>query len=102
MGGITLAWMIGESIIIWRAVNREHRPPLPGELLGSSMFFVLLAVVAEYQPARAAATLLAFGIDIAAYLEAPFVTVQTGNPAVTKSVTHGPTNTGAAPTPTGA
>lgn len=103
MGGITLAWLIGIGIISWRSVNREHRPPMPGELLGASGFFALTAVLAEYPPARTAATLLAFGIDIAAFLEAPFVTVQqTGNPAVTKSVTHGPQNTGAAPVPSGA
>ena len=76
MAGITLAWLIGETVIVWRSVTRNHRPPMPGELLGSSAFFALLAIIAEYQPARGAATLLAFGIDIAAYLEAPFVTVQ--------------------------
>ena len=76
MAGITLAWLIGETIIVWRSVTRDHRPPMPGQLLGSSAFFALLAIVAEYQPARGAATALAFGVDIAAYLEAPFVTVQ--------------------------
>ena len=76
MAGITLAWLIGETIIVWRSVSRDHRPPMPGQLLGSSAFFALLAIIAEYQPARGAATALAFGVDIAAYLEAPFVTVQ--------------------------
>ena len=33
--------------------------------------FGLLAVLAEYEPARGAATALAFGLDFAAYLEAP-------------------------------
>jgi hypothetical protein len=74
VGGITLAWLIGEGIICWREVSRHHRPPVPGVLLASSGFFALCALLAEYQPARAAATLLAFGIDIAAYLEAPFIT----------------------------
>lgn len=73
MGGITLAWLIGEGIIVYRHVSREHRPPVPGTLLASSGFFALCAVLAEYPPARAAATLLAFGIDIAAYLEVPIV-----------------------------
>lgn len=76
MGGITAAWLIGIGIISWRSVSRNHRPPMPGELLGASGFFALCALIAEYPPARSAATLLAFGIDIAAYLEAPFVTVQ--------------------------
>lgn len=74
MAGITLAWLIGETIIIWRKVGQEHRPPSPGVLLGSSAFFALLALVAEYQPARPAATLLAFGIDLAAWLQVPAVT----------------------------
>jgi hypothetical protein len=73
VSGITIAWAIGLGIIGWRTVNREHRPPMPGQLLGASGFFVLCAVLAEYPPARTAATLLAFGIDIAAYLEVPVV-----------------------------
>lgn len=74
MAGITLAWLIGETIIVWRSVAKNHRPPMPGELLGSSGFFALCALLAEYPPARTTATLLAFGIDIAAYLQAPVIT----------------------------
>ena len=77
MAGITLAWLIGEGIIVWRSVTRNHRPPMPGELLGSAGFFALLALLAEYQPARTFATVVAFGIDIAAYLEAPLITPAT-------------------------
>lgn len=73
MGGITIAWVIGLGIISWRTVNQEHRPPMPGQLLGASGFFALCAILAEYPPARTAATLLAFGIDIAAYLQVPLV-----------------------------
>src|SRR5215469_7103498 len=74
MAGITLAWLIGEGIIVYRSVTRNHRPPVPGELLGSAGFFALLALLAEYQPARTFATVLAFGIDVAALLEAPLIT----------------------------
>lgn len=74
MSGITLAWLIGEGIIVARSVVRDKRPPSPGALLASSGFFVLLALVAEYQPARTAATLIAFGVDIAAWLEMPYIT----------------------------
>ena len=74
MAGITLAWLIGEGIIIWRSVTRQHRPPTPGELLGSAGLFALLALLAEYPPARTTATLIAFGMDLAAYLEAPIIT----------------------------
>ncbi len=69
-----LAWLLGETIIVTRSVSREHRPPSPGALLASSGFFALCALLAEYPPARGAATLLAFGIDLAAYLEAPVIT----------------------------
>lgn len=85
MAGITLAWLLGEGIIVWRSVNKNHRPPVPGELLGSSAFFALLALLAEYPPARTTATLAAFGVVLAAYLQAPIVT--TGKPAPTGSGT---------------
>lgn len=64
-------------------MSRYHRPPVPGALLASSGFFALCAVLAEYQPARGAATLLAFGIDIAAWLQAPFITPAAGEPETT-------------------
>jgi hypothetical protein len=69
--GIILAWLVGEGIIVWRSVARDHRPPMPGTLLVSSGLFALLAVLAEYEPARGAATTLAFAFDLAAYLNAP-------------------------------
>ena len=74
MGGITIAWLIGEGIICWREVAGCHRPPMPGALIASSVIFAGLAVLAEYQPARTAATLMAFGLDIAAWLKAPYIT----------------------------
>jgi hypothetical protein len=85
VAGITLAWLIGEGIIIWRSVTANHRPPVPGELLASSALFALLALLAEYQPARTTATLIAFGVDLAAYLQAPIITP--ANPAPTASGT---------------
>jgi hypothetical protein len=85
MAGITLAWLIGEGIIIWRSVGRNHRPPVPGELLASSALFALLALLAEYQPARTTATLIAFGVDLAAWLQAPIITP--GKPAPAASGT---------------
>jgi hypothetical protein len=81
MAGITLAWLIGETIIVWRSVAKNHRPPMPGELLGSSVFFALLAMLAEYPPARTTATLMAFGVDLAAWLQAPLVTAPSTTPA---------------------
>jgi hypothetical protein len=66
--GIILAWLIGEGIIVYRSVHANHAPPVPGTLLAPSGLFLLLALLAEYQPARGAATALAFGVDIAAML----------------------------------
>jgi hypothetical protein len=97
-------WAVGEGIIIYRSVAKYHRPPMPGELLGSAGIFVLLALLAESSQARPVAVALAAGFDLAAFMNLfPLVTgPQTGNPAVTKSVAHGPQNKGAAPTPGGA
>jgi hypothetical protein len=69
MGGLILAWMIGEGLIVWRAVKTEHQPPVPGSMLAASALFALLAIAAEYQPARGAATAFAYGIDIAVLLK---------------------------------
>ena len=68
MRGLILAWLIGEGIIVYRSVSKNHAPPVPGTLLAPSGLFLLLALLAEYQPARGAATALAFGVDIAAML----------------------------------
>jgi hypothetical protein len=57
------------GIIIYRAAVKEHRPPVPGQMLAATGLFALLALLAEYQPARAAATALAFGVDVAVLME---------------------------------
>lgn len=84
MGPLILAWLAGESIIVYRWA-KAGAPPTPGALALGSGLFVLCAVLAEYAPARTAATLLAAGVDVAAYLQivgkAP-ATQQTGWPPV--------------------
>ena len=98
--GIILAWLIGEGIIVWRSVAKEHRPPMPGTLLASSGFFALLAVLAEYEPARPAATALAFGLDLAAFLQAPgFGTGVLANPYPTPTGKNTTAPIGEAATP---
>ena len=77
--GLVLAWLIGEGIVTWRWA-KAGAPPTPGALAAASGFFVLLAIVHEYPPARAAATLTAYGIDIAALLQ-----VLPGSKAVQKT-----------------
>lgn len=69
MGGFLLAWIVGEGIVIYRAVKKQHAPPGPGQLLWTSGVFVLLALLAQSQKARPTATLLAWGFVAAAALK---------------------------------
>lgn len=66
MNGMLVAWLVGESIVVYRAVSRRHRPPLPAELLGASGAFVLLALLHQWQPGLA--TTIAWGLDAAAFM----------------------------------
>ena len=63
-----LAWLAGESLIIWRSVAKNRHLPVPGTLLGSAGFFAILAVLAQYDPARLPATAAAWGFNLAAVL----------------------------------
>jgi len=73
---------------------------MPGTLLASSGFFALLAVLAEYEPARPAATALAFGLDLAAFLQAPgFGTGVLANPYPTPTGKNTTAPIGEAATP---
>lgn len=69
MGGLILAWAVGEGIIVWRSAYQQHKPPPPGDLLAATALFALLAVVAEYEPARGAAIALAWGLDLAVLMK---------------------------------
>ena len=66
--GLFFAWAIGEGIIVYRWVKVKAPPP-PGELLLASGLFLALAVIAEYQPARGAATAFAYAVDLAVALQ---------------------------------
>jgi hypothetical protein len=75
MGGLVAAWAVGEAIIVYRAFKRTHAPPMPGALLASSALFVMLALLAESGTARPLAVSLAWGFDLAAWLDlAPQIT----------------------------
>lgn len=69
MPALILAWLLGEGIIVWRAAAKQHQPPVPGQMLAATGLFVLLALVAEYEPARGAAVAFAFGIDLAVLMQ---------------------------------
>lgn len=63
---LILAWLTGEGLMIYKDVTRNHRPPLPAELLATSGLFVVLALLGEAQPALSST--LAWGFDTAAFL----------------------------------
>jgi hypothetical protein len=88
MGALVMAWLVGEGIIVYRhfkgpAAEQDNAtvapiivanpggaksPPGPGQLVLSSGVFVLLALLAESEKARPIAVTLAWGFDIAAFM----------------------------------
>jgi hypothetical protein len=69
--GIILAWAVGLGLMTWRTAVEFHRPPVPGRILGASVVFAALALLAEYEPATRAAVLAAWGFDVAVLLGLP-------------------------------
>jgi hypothetical protein len=67
--GILLAWLAGIGLITWRSVKRDRKPVSPGQYAAASGLYVLLALVAEYQPAAPVAVLTAWGFDLAVFLQ---------------------------------
>ena len=82
MRGVILAWGLGMGIIVYRAAVKEHRPPVPGQMLAATGLFAAMAALAEYQPA--AATAFAFGVDIAVLMK---VLPGTGTTTTAKATT---------------
>lgn len=103
MRGLVLAWAVGLGILTWRTAQEYHKPPVPGRLLGASMVYVLLALLAEYEPAKRAAVLAAWGFNVAVLFKAgPAALVSTAGFGTKQSgseVTEG--STGQAPQPRG-
>lgn len=68
-GGLAAAWLVGVGLVSWRMVHRDHRPPVPGALLGVTGLFAALALTADVFPATAPlVTVTAWGLDVAAFL----------------------------------
>ena len=76
MRSVILAWLIGEGIIVYRAVAKDHVAPMPGALLATSGLFVMLGILGEGAPQLAA--LLGFGFDIAAFMNLEVAGVHLG------------------------
>lgn len=68
--GILLAWLAGMGLITWRGVGKYKKPVPPGQYLAASGIYAVLALVAEWQPAAPVAVLMAWGFDLAVYLQA--------------------------------
>ena len=80
MGGLVAAWAVGEGLIIYRAFKQRKAPPMPGQLLASSALFIMLGLLAESDQARGLAVTMAWGFDLAAFLNlAPAITTGASN-----------------------
>jgi hypothetical protein len=66
--GLFFAWAAGEGIIAWRWVKAKA-PPTPGSLLLPTALYLSLAILAEYQPARATATVFAWSVNLAILMQ---------------------------------
>ena len=69
MGGFAAAWLLGESIVVWRNVKAHRRIPPPGQLLGVTLLFAVLGVMADIAPtAEPLAAAIGWGLDVAGIL----------------------------------
>lgn len=68
MGPFVMAWLVGETIIIYRTAKEYKAPPGPGQLLLSSGLFALLSLIAESDKGRTPATLMAWGVNLASFM----------------------------------
>lgn len=68
MEAFITAWLVGEGIIVYRSVKQNRIPPGPGQLLLSTGVFAILGLLATSQKFRTMATVLAWGFDVAAFL----------------------------------
>lgn len=65
MGLFVMAWLTGQGIIVYRTAKEQHMPASPRQLAVASGLFVLLAVIAEYRPARPVVAAFAVAVDLA-------------------------------------
>lgn len=86
MGPFVLAWLTGETIIIYRTAKTYKAPPGPGQLLLSSGLFAILSLLAESEKARTPATIVAWGINIAAFMNLYPSTANKAGQAIAKAL----------------
>lgn len=84
MGAFIAAWLVGEGIIVYRSIKVQKAPPGPGQLALTSGLFIALALLAELGQARSVATMLAWGLDVAAFMKLSEDSKKAGESSVTK------------------
>jgi hypothetical protein len=69
VGGLAAAWITAEGIVAWREVQKSPgRLPVPGAMLGVTGLYLVLAIAAGYGPAKFPVTALAWGLNVAGFL----------------------------------
>lgn len=69
MNGLAGAWALGVGIVVWREVHASQHLPVPGALLGVTLLFGGLGVLASLsEQARPVIVLAAWGLDLAGLL----------------------------------
>ncbi len=68
MPGLVIAWLIGEGLVFYRSYKNEGHLPMPGQVLAVSGVYAGLALLAQADQARFLAAALAWGFDIALFL----------------------------------
>lgn len=66
---ILLAWVTGLGLVTWHGLKQTKKPVSPGQYAAASGVYVVLALLAEYQPAAPMAALMAWGFDLAVFLQ---------------------------------
>lgn len=69
MPGIVLAWLVGETMVVYRAYKNDKRPVLPGQVLASSAVFAICGLIAEAPSAAFLGGAMAWGFDAAIFLK---------------------------------
>ena len=67
--GLALAWLAGIGLITWRGLKANRKPVSAGQYAAARGVYVLLAFVAEYEPAAPVAVLMAWGFNLAVFLQ---------------------------------
>lgn len=68
MGGVFVAWLLGESIVVYRIVKTTGAPPMPGQLAATAGLYAALALLAHNPKTRFFGQAGAWGFTAAAWL----------------------------------